>query len=240
MSDAASADPAPRGGPQIIPRPTGWQPGRPAPWHRIPVGERIVDLARVEKVLGARGDGQLRAGNWTPTDLTRTSAVLVPLYEDAGELYVVLTRRSATLRTHTSEVAFPGGRSDEGESPLVTALREAEEEIGLPPSLVRPIGELDRFVTVGSRSLVHPMVGALETTPVLVPAPDEVEHILHVPFAELLAEGVFREELWPIAERVRPITFFELEGDTVWGATAAMLRQLVSLAVGLADDGLTY
>ncbi len=240
MNEAAPVEPARRGGPQIIPRPAGWRLGRPAPWHRIPAAERVVDLDRVERMLAARGAGQLRAGNWAPTDLTRTSAVLVPLYEDAGELYVVLTRRAATLRTHTSEVAFPGGRSDEGESPLVTALREAEEEIGLAPSLVRPIGELDRFVTVGSRSLVHPMVGALETSPALVPAPDEVEHILRVPFAELVAEGVFREELWPIADRVRPITFFELEGDTVWGATAAMLRQLVSLAVGLTDDGLTY
>ncbi len=161
MNEAAPVEPARRGGPQIIPRPAGWRLGRPAPWHRIPAAERVVDLDRVERMLAARGAGQLRAGNWAPTDLTRTSAVLVPLYEDAGELYVVLTRRAATLRTHTSEVAFPGGRSDEGESPLVTALREAEEEIGLAPSLVRPIGELDRFVTVGSRSLVHPMVGAL-------------------------------------------------------------------------------
>ena len=229
-----------RGGAQVIPRPAGWKPGRPAPWSRLPAADRVVDLDRVEAMLAVRGAGRMRTGNWAPSELTRTSAVLVPLYEDAGELHVVLTRRAATLRSHTSEVAFPGGRSDEGESPLVTALREAEEEIGLAPSLVRPIGELDQFVTVGSRSLVHPMVGALDTRPLLQPAPDEVEHILHVPVAELLAEGVFREELWPIVDRDRPITFFELYGDTVWGATAAMLRQLLSLAVGLSDDGLTY
>ncbi len=237
---SAPAGSARRGGAQIIPRPSGWKPGRPAPWSQLPAADRVVDLERVEAMLAARGAGRMRQGNWVPSDLTRTSAVLVPLYEHAGELHVVLTRRSANLRSHTSEVAFPGGRSDEGESPLVTALREAEEEIGLAPSLVRPIGELDQFVTVGSRSLVHPMVGALDTQPLLRPAPDEVEHILHVSVAELLAEGVFREELWPIADRDRPITFFELYGDTVWGATAAMLRQLLSLAVGLTDDGLTY
>jgi hypothetical protein len=84
------------------------------------------------------------------------------------------------------------------------------------------------------------MVGALAARPELVPAPEEVEHILHVALSELLADGVFREEIWPIFDRERPITFFELYGDTVWGATAAMLRQLLSLAVGLTDDGLTY
>ena len=229
-----------RGGAQRIPRPELWRPGRPAPWAHLPVAERTVDLDHLEERLVARGPGRMRADNWRPGAQTRRSAVLVPLYDDGGELYVVLTRRSSNLRSHTSEVSFPGGRSDEGESPLATALREAEEEIGLAPPLVRPIGELDRFVTVGSASLVHPMVGVLPGRPELAPAPDEVEHILHVPLSELLAEGVFREELWPIGERERPITFFELHGDTVWGATAAMLRQLLSLAVSIADDGLTY
>ena len=229
-----------RGGSQRIPRPEVWRPGRPAPWQHLPLAERAIDLEGLERVLGERGPGRLRVDNWRSGDQTRTSAVLVPLYEDAGELTVVLTRRSSRLRSHTSEVSFPGGRSDEGESPLVTALREAEEEIGLAPRLVRPIGELDRFVTVGSAALVHPVVGALAGRPVLTAAPDEVEQILHVPLSELLAEEVFREELWPIGDRERPITFFELHGDTVWGATAAMLRQLLSLAVGLTDDGLTY
>jgi 8-oxo-dGTP pyrophosphatase MutT (NUDIX family) len=200
----------------------------------------VLDLAGLERMLRARGPGRLRADNWRPDATTRQSAVLVPLYEVDGEVHVILTRRSSNLRSHTSEVSFPGGRSDDGEAPLATALREAQEEIGLDPQLVRPIGELDVFVTVGSASLVHPMVGALATRPELVPAPDEVEHILHVALSELLADGVFREEIWPIFDRERPITFFELYGDTVWGATAAMLRQLLSLAVGLTDDGLTY
>jgi 8-oxo-dGTP pyrophosphatase MutT (NUDIX family) len=166
--------------------------------------------------------------------------VLVPLYEHAGEAHVVLTRRSPHMRSHTWEVSFPGGRSDGDESPWATALREAEEEVSLDPSLVRPIGELDAFVTVGSRSLVRPVVGALAERPTLKAAPDEVDEILHVPLSELLLPEVFREELWPIGELERPITFFELHGNTVWGATAAMLRQLLALAMGLDDDGLTY
>ena len=191
-------------------------------------------------MLRERGPGRMRVDNWRPTDGTRRSAVLVPVYDHDGDTRVVLTRRSANMRAHTSEVSFPGGRSDEGETPLATAMREAEEEIGLASSLVRPIGELDMFVTVGSASLVYPIVGALADEPTLVAAPDEVEHILHVSLAELLDDDVFREELWPIGERERPITFFELHGDTVWGATAAMLRQLLSLSLGLTDDSLTY
>jgi 8-oxo-dGTP pyrophosphatase MutT (NUDIX family) len=229
-----------RGGAQIIPRPAEWRPGRPAPWAGLADKDRVVDLGGLEAVLRARGPGRLRSDNWRPTPRTRTSAVLVPLYEEDGELHVVLTRRSSNLRSHTSEVSFPGGRSDDGETPLETAVREAHEEIGLVPRLVRPIGELDMFVTIGSASLVHPVVAALPERPELVPAPDEVEHILHVRIGELLADGVFREELWPIGDRERPITFFELYGDTVWGATGAMLRQLLALAVGLGDDGLTY
>jgi 8-oxo-dGTP pyrophosphatase MutT (NUDIX family) len=228
-----------RGGAQRIPRPESWRPGRPAPWAALSPDQQVVDLRRIEAALAARGPGLFRSDNWRPDHGTRRSAVLVALYDDDG-VHVVLTRRSAHMRSHTSEVSFPGGRSDDDESPLATALREAHEEIGLSPALVRPIGELDRFVTVGSASLVHPIVGVLSAPPNLSPAPDEVEHILQVPLAEFLAPGVFREELWPIGDRERPITFFELYGDTVWGATAAMLRQLLSLAVGLSDDGLTY
>ena len=161
--------------------------------------------------------------------------MLIPLYEEAGATYVVLTRRSPEMRSHTWEVAFPGGRADDGESPWETALREANEEIALDPAVVRPIGELDQFVTVGSRSLVHPMVGALSARPELRPAPAEVDQILHVPLAELLLDEVFREERWPIDEAWRPITFFELHGNTVWGATAAILRQLLGVSLGVDD-----
>jgi 8-oxo-dGTP pyrophosphatase MutT (NUDIX family) len=171
-----------------------------------------------------------------PTAETRESAVLVPLYDDEGEATVVLTRRSPELRSHTWEVSFPGGRADDGETAWQTALREAHEEIALDPASVRPIGELDRFVTVGSRSLVHPVVGALTARPALEAAPAEVDQILHVTLAELLLDEVFREELWPIEGNWRPITFFELHGNTVWGATAAMLRQLLGISLGVEDE----
>ena len=136
------------------------------------------------------------------------------------------------MRKHRWEVAFPGGRRDDDDESLWhTAVRETYEEIGLDPAVPRQIGELDSFVTVSSVSLVSPLVAVLPGHPTgLVASPDEVESILYVPASELLLDEVFREEMWPIDNHFRPITFFELDGDTVWGATAAMLRQLLAIA----------
>jgi 8-oxo-dGTP pyrophosphatase MutT (NUDIX family) len=227
-----------RGGPQLIPRPEGWRLGGAPPWAAIEPAQRTVDLAALERALAARGPGRVRPDPWRRVESSHRSAVLVALYEDAGEVHVVMTRRSPHLRKHRWEVSFPGGRRDDDDPTLWhTAVREAFEEIGLDPALPRPIGELDRFVTVSSVSLVTPLVAVLPARPEgLVASPHEVEAILHVPLSELLLDEVFREELWPIGERYRPITFFELEGDTVWGATAAMLRQLLMIAAGI-DDG---
>jgi len=166
----------------------------------------------------------------------RRSAVLVPLYEDSGELHVILTRRAAHLRSHSREVSFPGGGKEESDPSLWdTALREAHEEISLESELVQFMGYLPQFRTVGSQSLIQPHVAFVgESKPEgLKPDPDEVEHILYVPVAELLLDEVFREELWHIpAIGKAAVNFFELVGDTVWGATAAMLRQLLALGTG--------
>jgi 8-oxo-dGTP pyrophosphatase MutT (NUDIX family) len=221
-----------RGGPQLIPRPDGWLPGGGPPWSHLDEASRRVDLVQLEKALAARGPGSTRADPWRRVDSSHRSAVLIPLYEDNGEVHLVMTRRSPHMRKHRWEVAFPGGRRDDDDESLWhTAVRETYEEIGLDPAVPRQIGELDSFVTVSSVSLVSPLVAVLPGHPTgLVASPDEVESILYVPASELLLDEVFREEMWPIDNHFRPITFFELDGDTVWGATAAMLRQLLAIA----------
>jgi len=234
-----------RGGPQIIPRPDGIGEGGPPPWGALPSDERVVTADDLRRVFA----GRIGVASFVEsTGGARPSAVLAPFYDLDGELYTVLTRRSWDLRSHTGEVSFPGGGQDEGETLVEAALREADEEIGLDPSTVEVLGELDHLMTVSSRSFIVPFVALLPDVPVLHPNPREVDAILHVPVRELLLDEVYREERWRFAvpppwvppdlvqtgePTERSIFFFELVGDTVWGATAAMLRHLLGAALGL-------
>jgi 8-oxo-dGTP pyrophosphatase MutT (NUDIX family) len=156
------------------------------------------------------------------------AAVLIPLFEEDGEARVVLTRRSPRLRTHTHQVSFPGGRLDTDESPLDAALREASEEVGLEPELVEVLGQLPPLSTLSRNAHITPFVGALAKRPALSPNPLEVEHAFDVALADLTA--VYQEERWDMpGASDRPMHFFHLEDDIVWGATARMLHDLLEL-----------
>lgn len=157
----------------------------------------------------------------------RPSAVLVPVFEDGGEAHVVLTRRGSWLRSHSSQVAFPGGRVEPGETPEEAALREAYEEVALDPASVEVVGPLTPIATLSAVNAIEPFVGVLPARPALVANPAEVERVFDVPFSELLDLEVFREERWGIAGVERPMYFFELDGETVWGATARILFELL-------------
>ena len=120
---------------------------------------------------------------------------------------MLLTRRSRHLRSHRGEVSFPGGRIDPGETPAGAALREAFEEVGLDPGAPRVVGELDHLSTVSSRSHIVPVVATLPGRPIVHPASAEVERVLHVPLADLLRPGTYREERWgsPPLDRSDPL-----------------------------------
>ena len=167
--------------------------------------------------------------------------MLVLLYEHRGGPWVVLTRRAAHLRNHAGEVCFPGGKAEPGDADLwATALREATEEVGLDTSAVCPAGRLDSFVTISSGSLVCPFVATVAEPPELVADPAEVEKVLRVRLADLTRSEAWREEVWWLGAEMggeRAMTFFELPDDTVWGATAAVLCRLLTIATGAADSG---
>jgi 8-oxo-dGTP pyrophosphatase MutT (NUDIX family) len=207
-----------RGGEQRIPRPPS--AGGPAPWSHLAAGERRLSLAQVRERCAA-----LPPPQQPPFEMpdSRPAAVLVPLFEADGEAHLVLTKRPDTMPTHQGEVSFPGGgmRTGIDETLLDAALRETEEEIGLPPAAVEIVAELDTLATVGSRFTITPFVGIVDPLPELVPHPGEVVKILEVPLSELLDDDAFHEEFWGSPDRA--ISFFELPGETVWGATARVL-----------------
>ena len=150
---------------------------------------------------------------------------------DGPEL--LLTKRSMQLRHHRGEISFPGGRMDPGETPAETALREAWEEVALPSDAVVVHGELDHLSTVVSQSYIVPVVATVNRRPTLVAHAAEVDRIIWVPLAELAAADTFREEWWGAPPLERPIFFFELADETIWGATARILHQLLRLAHGV-------
>jgi len=217
-----------RGGDQIIPRPASWRRGADAPWAgRIP---GRFELASVASAVAAQGAGR-PPSFFTPN--SREAAVLVALFPGALGAEVVLTRRSSTMLHHRGEISFPGGGVDPGETSVQAALREAFEEVALDPALVTVVGELDHISTMVSRNVIVPVVGTLAARPQMHPAAAEVDRILTVPLVELAATDVYREELWGTAPFDRPIHFFELDDETVWGATGRILLQLLSIAAGV-------
>ena len=169
--------------------------------------------------------------------------MLVALFEDDGEARVVLTRRAAHLRTHTGEVSFPGGRLDPGETPEAGALREAGEEVGLDAAQVEVLGRLTPLVTFSSERHHHAGGGrSSRATPGSSPTPTRWS-----------TSSTWRSPSWrptacsarsggscpagrlPVPEAGEdgsfPVWFFELPHDTVWGATARMLVELLRLVL---------
>jgi 8-oxo-dGTP pyrophosphatase MutT (NUDIX family) len=218
-----------RGGAQRIPRPSSFRPGDPAPWADVVASLVPITLADVRAACAALPTPRDGLGALVHT---RPAAVLVPIYEADGEARIILTKRPETMPSHQGEIAFPGGKLEPNTDAdlRAAALREAHEEIGIEPESVEIVGELDHLVTVSARFALAPFVGLLEVPPVVVPHPWEVAAVLDVAIDDLLSAEVFREERWDVPEEMlvgvgpdRAIHFYELPGETVWGATARIL-----------------
>ena len=154
------------------------------------------------------------------------AAVLVPLYVSGGELHAVFTRRREDLRRHPGEISFPGGRQDDDETDLrLTALREAEEEIGLSPRAVELVGALQPTPTIATHYAVYPFVGLIEPGREWKVSPREVDEVLELSIADLRA-GYDRRRL--LRRGVPFRTDVYVVGDElIWGATARMLGDLL-------------
>ncbi len=154
------------------------------------------------------------------------AAVLVPIIAHPEGFTVLFTRRTTQLKAHSGQVSFPGGRTEPGDaSPEHTALREAQEEVGLPSGKVEVLGRLPEYNTrTGFR--VTPVVGLIRPPLELVPDVREVDEIFEVPLAFLLEPANYRRESRQIGARMASYYVIEHHGRTIWGATAGMLANL--------------
>lgn len=157
---------------------------------------------------------------------SRAAAVLIPLCRDSGGLSCILTRRSEGLPTHAGQISFPGGTREKDDISLLhTALRETEEEIGLSASALQVLGQLPAL-TLPSGFHVTPFVALCDPLPALRPEPAEVAEIFTLPLSLLLHSGTFQHGSRHINNIKRDFYYIDFKDYYIWGATAAMLREL--------------
>ena len=192
-----------------------------------------MTLDELQVALAARPPGpspvdRIAREHW-PEGGFGEAAVLVPLHEKDGVPSVLLTLRRADLRRHPGQVSFPGGRVDPGEDSLGAALREAHEEVGLEPSRARVLGRLTEIVVLQSAFRLTPWVAKVPYPFPYAAAPSEVEAIWHVPLPALVAPGAHRTRRHTFYGLDVDIHFYEVEGRTIWGATARVLSELLEV-----------
>jgi 8-oxo-dGTP pyrophosphatase MutT (NUDIX family) len=185
-----------------------------------------------------RGDADLNPGmRPTRADLI-DAAVLVPLVSRGREPSVLLTRRTAHLKAHAGQIAFPGGRRDPGDVDAVaTALRETEEEVGIPPSRVRVIGRLARYVT-RTGFAVTPVVGIVSPPIAPRPEPGEVDEVFEVPLAFLVDRANHQRHSRDVAGVRRSFYAMPYGDYYIWGATAGMIVNLVDVLDGAMKEAM--
>lgn len=162
------------------------------------------------------------------------AAVLVPIVDRGGSPALVFTKRTDTVGTHRGQISFPGGRVDPDDAGfLEAALRETEEEIGLPATTVEPLGALDDTETVATQFIITPWVGLVREPIAWRPDGHEIERVIEVPFARLADPAGVRVEHRELGGVLREMYFWDLEGgDVVWGATARILKHYLDLLGG--------
>lgn len=160
-----------------------------------------------------------------PKDL-RQASVLVPLYVDAGELWTVLTKRTDTLPTHRSQIAFPGGGRELREDPWDAALREAQEEIGLEPRTVLKLGELDEGETPAGFRVI-PCVGAVPFPYQAQPNEAEIAEVFSLPLSAFANPRLVEERTVTVNGDEREIRIYHIGNRQIWGLTARILQNLL-------------
>ncbi len=167
---------------------------------------------------------------YVPPVPPRRGGVLVLFYPHNDLLHLPLILRPTYDGTHSGQVAFPGGGQEEGDPDIsATALREAYEEVGIPPDDVRILGQLSKLYIAPSNFEVYPTVGWISQRPNFRPDPYEVARLLEVPLSDFHDPANRYEEMWNLRGRQVQVPFFKIQGQTVWGATAMILSELLAV-----------
>ena len=167
-------------------------------------------------------------------EYARMGAVLILLYEDAGSIHTCFIERTQYDGVHSGQIAFPGGKMEPGETLEETALREAEEEIGVKRTDVAVLGQLTELYIPPSNFLVHPFVGALNYTPSFFPHAGEVAEVVQIKIDDLVDVRLRGEKNITLSNGTTVQTpFYGLHGKTVWGATAMIISEFLEVVASI-------
>ncbi len=160
---------------------------------------------------------------------SRQACVMVPIVIEKDIPYLLLTKRTDNVEHHKGQISFPGGVVDDyDESANATALREVEEEIGIPSTAITILGRLDD-IHIPSGFVVTPIVGYITSLSTLKPNPDEVAEILLIPLEKFFDLSLRRTELRELKGVVRQVYLYDVWKEPVWGATAFIIKQFVDI-----------
>ena len=203
----------------------------------VPSGVTLADvLVTMQRPLpGLRGQARMAPTDRLDPELyargsrdCRRAAVLLLLYPWPGDLYAVLIVRPSHLPDHPGQVALPGGMKDEEETVEQTALREAEEEVGIDPGAVELLGRLTHLYIPPSRFCLQSVVGYTPVRPRWRTSPQEVAELLEVPIVHFLDHANWCEESWAVDGITRQVSYFRVGEHKIWGATAIVLAEFVT------------
>ena len=178
--------------------------------------------------------GKLRDMN-PPADVNQSSVLVLLFPNEDGELELTLTLRTNDI-DHGGQISFPGGRADDQESSIETALREANEEIGIEPDEVAIIGTLSDLYVSNSKNLVTPVVGFMQARPKFTINPSEVEEVFAVELNSLLHKKNLTVEDWNLHTYTYKVPYWDVHRVPLWGATAMMLNELLELIREFAEE----
>jgi 8-oxo-dGTP pyrophosphatase MutT (NUDIX family) len=164
-----------------------------------------------------------------PEGSSRNSSVLALIHPgERGDIRIVLTHRTETI-VHGGQLSFPGGASEENETPEETALREAEEEIGIKPSFITIAGTLSDLYVYRSNNLITPVIGFQDHKPTLIINPAEVQEAFTVSLDTLLQGDKLAKKSWTLNGKTYQVPYWDIHRVPLWGATAMMMSELIEL-----------